>query len=108
MKIKKKGKKFVAYYEEGDNFPNTKYNVGSEIGEISITTGRFTGGTSALVELKKHLDEYLKPERDKHDKLINDVIAEIKIDIENGDLTAIDELLRFVSKEYLEGYLPEN
>lgn len=39
--------------------------------------------------------------------LIDLVIAKIKEDIECGDLTALDELLRFVPVENLNGYLPE-
>lgn len=41
------------------------------------------------------------------DNLIDSVIEQIKEDIKDGDLTAIDELLRFVPKENLIGYLPE-
>lgn len=41
------------------------------------------------------------------DKLVDSVIEQIKEDINCGDLTAIDELLRFVPKENLLGYLPE-
>ena len=39
--------------------------------------------------------------------LIERVIEEIKKDILNGDLTAIDSLLTFVPKENLMSYLPE-
>lgn len=39
--------------------------------------------------------------------LIDKVLDHMKKDIEAGDLTAIDELLKFVPKQYLEGYLPE-
>jgi hypothetical protein len=42
------------------------------------------------------------------DNLIDSVIEQIKEDIKDGDLTAIDELLRFVPKENLIGYLPED
>lgn len=41
------------------------------------------------------------------DNLVDSVIEQIKEDIKDGDLTAIDELLRFVPKENLIGYLPE-
>ena len=41
------------------------------------------------------------------DNLVDSVIEKIKEDIKDGDLTAIDELLRFVPKENLIGYLPE-
>jgi hypothetical protein len=42
------------------------------------------------------------------DNLVDSVIEKIKEDIKDGDLTAIDELLRFVPKENLIGYLPED
>jgi len=39
--------------------------------------------------------------------LINRVLEQIKADLSMGDLTALDELLTFVPKENLIGYLPE-
>ena len=39
--------------------------------------------------------------------LINRVIEEIRKDFAMGDLTALDELLSFVPRENLIGYLPE-
>lgn len=44
---------------------------------------------------------------DDDQPLIDQVIEKIKKDIEDGDVTAIDELLKFVPIEYLKGYLPE-
>lgn len=41
------------------------------------------------------------------DKLVDSAIERIKEDINCGDLTAIDELLRFVPKENLIGFLPD-
>lgn len=41
------------------------------------------------------------------EKLIDRVIERMKIDFENGDVTAIEELLLHVSKENLIQYLPE-
>lgn len=40
--------------------------------------------------------------------LIDLVIEQIKTDIRNEDFTAIDELLSFLPKKYLIGYLPED
>lgn len=40
-------------------------------------------------------------------KLIDKVLEQIKIDIQSEDLTAIEELLKAVPKEYLVGYLSE-
>ena len=39
--------------------------------------------------------------------LINRVIVEIQRDFAMGDLTALDELLSYIPKENLIGYLPE-
>ena len=39
--------------------------------------------------------------------LINRVIVEIQRDFAMGDLTSLDELLSFVPRENLIGYLPE-
>jgi hypothetical protein len=40
--------------------------------------------------------------------LVDDVIERIKDEIEQGDLTALDEMLRFVPRHILIGYLPED
>jgi hypothetical protein len=40
-------------------------------------------------------------------KLINRVLEQIKADVSMGDVTAIEELLSFVPRENLIGYLPE-
>ncbi len=39
--------------------------------------------------------------------LINRVLEQVKADLSIGDLTALDELLTFVPRENLIGYLPE-
>ena len=41
------------------------------------------------------------------ENLIDEVLDEIVRDVENGDLTAIEEMLRSVPTKVLEGYLPE-
>jgi hypothetical protein len=43
----------------------------------------------------------------KKQELIDLVIEQIKSDINSGDITALDELLSFLPKKYLSGYLPE-
>jgi hypothetical protein len=40
-------------------------------------------------------------------KLIERVVEQIKADLSMGDVTAIEELLSFVPRENLIGYLPE-
>jgi len=44
---------------------------------------------------------------DENQQLIDAVIENIKRDIRDGDLTAVDELLKFLPKKVLLGYLPE-
>lgn len=39
--------------------------------------------------------------------LINSVIDQIKKDVHDGDFTAIEEMLAFVPKDKLRGFLPE-
>jgi len=51
----------------------------------------------------EHMRENLDPEKTDVDK----VIDQIKIDIEGGDVTAIEELLKFVPLTHLRGFLPE-
>ena len=41
------------------------------------------------------------------DELIDRVIGQIYIDIESGDITALEELLKRVPEQVLESYLPE-
>lgn len=43
----------------------------------------------------------------KKQKLVDAVLERIKEDVSQGDLTAIDELLKFCPVENLIGYLPE-
>ena len=49
----------------------------------------------------------LKLTGNQKDKLIDEVIEQIKYDILIGDVTAIDELLRFVPDINLVWYLPD-
>jgi hypothetical protein len=41
------------------------------------------------------------------DKLVDKVITQIQLDIESGDVTALEELLKRVPAKVLESYLPE-
>jgi hypothetical protein len=42
-----------------------------------------------------------------NEQLIDSAIEQIKKDIENGDVTAIDELLRYVPTQNLKDFLSE-
>jgi len=109
MKILKKGQRFVAYRDENDinnSMLDERIMIGDSIGSISIDTEKFVGNTACLMVLDKHLSEYkengyISPKQ----RLINKCLERIKEDVAIGDLTAIDELLNFVPKKYLEGYL---
>jgi len=107
MKIKRKGNAFVAYRTEESECTNPLQKIGSECGRISITTGRFSGATGFMVELHQHLKEFLKPKEEAYQKLVDDVIENIKKDIADGDVTVLEELLKFIPEEYLKGSLPE-
>ena len=41
------------------------------------------------------------------DELVDKVIGQIYLDIESGDITALEELLKRVPAKVLESYLPE-
>lgn len=44
---------------------------------------------------------------DNKRSIIDYVIDQIELDIVNGDITALEELLKHIPIEYLQGYLPE-
>ena len=66
------------------------------------------------MSIKIDVDGYLSSEWEQHcreqdefEELIDKVLAQIEQDVYEGDLTALQELLRFVPRTYLIGYLPE-
>lgn len=64
------------------------------------------GGGYILIELcEVPLDDFNldKPS----EELVDAVLSEMKKDIASGDLTALDELIRYIPVNYLMGYLPE-
>jgi hypothetical protein len=110
MKIKKVGKRFIAYRDENDlngsNGFSSNLKVGNALGSIEIYSEKFVGNTCCLVELKQHLQQFKENGYiSKKQVLINQVLERIKQDVEDGDLTAINELLNFVPIKYLQGYL---
>lgn len=66
-----------------------------------------SASTISTLDGMEEIELWLIEETEDMDNLIDSVIDQIKEDINGGDLTAIDELLRFVPKENLIGYLPE-
>jgi hypothetical protein len=57
-----------------------------------------------MIELTNHWN---KEVGDKEEAFYNEVLEQIKVDVASGDLTALDELLRFIPRQNLEAYLPE-
>ncbi len=64
------------------------------------------------MNIKIDVDGYLNSEWEQHcreqeefDQLVDRVIEQIKKDMESGDLTALDELLRFVPEKNLVAFL---
>lgn len=45
---------------------------------------------------------------DSRQRLINAVLEQIKADVEAGDITSIEELIRELPADVLMSYLPEN
>ena len=87
--IKKRGDYFVAF----DTEDNKK-----SYGKVNIKTGKFVGDTRCMIDLFNYLE-------DKQNKLYDRVLEQIKQDVDKGDLTSIELLLRCIPKENLEAYL---
>jgi hypothetical protein len=71
-------------------------------GEIVMPLGRMTA-----IEAEKFEDNSLRALSEK-EMLAEEALKEIKRDVDNGDVTAVYELLLKTPKKYLEAYLPEN
>jgi hypothetical protein len=91
FKIVKKGKFFVAF-----DLVDKKRSYG----KINMDTGKFVGDTRCLVELTQFQETYKQ-------EIVDEVLENIKKDVADGDMTAIEELLKFLPIENLKNYLPE-
>ena len=91
--IKKVGNSFVAY--------DTVDTIRS-YGQINIKSGKFVGDTRCMIALQNH---WTNEVGNKQEEIYDKVLEQIKKDVAEGDLTAVDELIRLVPREYLEGYL---
>ena len=89
--IKKQGNFFVAF-----DLIDKKRSYG----KINIDTGKFTGDTRCLIVLTEI-------QENNKQFIIDKVIEEIKKDVACNDLTAVDELLKYVPIKNLQSYLPE-
>jgi len=70
-------------------------------GELQLDLGEITQD-----EADNYEDGSLRAITEK-EHVINQVIVEMRKDFDNGDVTAIDELLKFIPIENLKSYLPE-
>lgn len=89
--IRRKGNYFVAYDAKDKK---------KSYGKINLDTGKFTGDTRCLIILTEM-------QENNKQFIIDKVLEEIKNDVRDGDLTAIDELLKYVPIKNLKSYLPE-
>jgi len=83
----------IAYRETFEDASELQQQIVNAFGEIQGTTPQ-----------DRENELY---EADELQILIDAVIEQIKEDVADGDLTAVDELLKFVPPQYLKGYLPE-
>lgn len=89
--IKKIGNRFVAF---------DKVDKKRSYGSISIKTKKFIGDTRCLISLHEHLDNYIQTFIDK-------ALTEIVADVNGGDLTAIEGLLKVIPLDAIKDFLPE-
>jgi len=106
MRTKETKTAFIAICTE-PNEKETCFDVGDKMGEVSKKTGKFAGATVCMIELRNMYKGFMDNKENEKQKIVDDVISQMKKDFEEGDLTAIDELLKFVPIEFLKGYLPE-
>lgn len=66
---------------------------------------QFMGEVNALDAALSAADEHYKKAQDQH--LINAVLSQIKCDVDSEDMTAIEELVKHLPKNLLQGYLSE-
>ena len=81
-------------------------SVDSAGGEIQESVGCSDEHNTCDSEIKIH-EEHLEEVNSERQELIDNVLLNIQEDIEGGDLTAIEELVKFIPSQFLKGYLPE-
>lgn len=67
---------------------------------------QFMGEVNALDAALRAADEHDKKAQDQH--LIDAVLSQIKCDVDSGDMTAIEELIKQLPENLLQGYLSES
>jgi hypothetical protein len=63
-------------------------------------------GEKFSVDVGEEEEDAVLPDQANQD-LVDTVLEQIKKDVASGDVTAIDELLKFIPEKYLIAYLPE-
>jgi hypothetical protein len=106
MKIKETKTHFIAICTQ-DNEGGTIMKVGTSMGKISKATGGFAGATACLVELNIAFSKFHEIQASKKESLIEKVIEQMRVDIAEGDVSAIAEMLTRLDKKVLKAFLPE-
>lgn len=106
MIIKETKTKFIAICDN-ENEGGTTFKVGTTMGTMKKDNGGFQGATACLIELNKAFTAYQDKLYESKNALLDKVVAQLRNDLNSGDLTALYELLEFIPKENLEAYLPE-
>lgn len=98
-----------------DAYPSDDDNVsGRTVARVSLD-GEVIPGTNSEIEkddlecslVQEMIKEAKEEQANRKQELIDKVLDEIKRDVEKGDVTAIDELLKFCPAKNLKAYLPE-
>lgn len=98
---------FTLETSDGDVFTIYDWKYYRPIGNDEEIEFHIGGKNSSVTEqAKAELLALLNP--NVQNKLIDRVIEKIKEDIADGDVTALDELLKFIPIENLIAFLPEN
>ena len=75
-------------------------------GEVTLSNYLQSLGVYPKLICKVPLDDFYDKGKIPQE-LVDEVLLQIKVDIAEGDLTALDELLKSISIKSLLGYLPE-
>lgn len=92
------------WVDEDENSEGFTVATVSENGKVVYRYPKEDFGSTLV---KEAITEAIEIQKNRKQELIDKCIEQIKKDVSEGDLTAIDELLRNLPNNYLEGYLPE-
>ena len=86
------------FEDEADNDPS---------GNLELWIENLLYNVEAIQIVPPKYDSSNPKPTDADQPLVDQVIEQIKKDIADGDVTVLDELLKFIPIEYLKGSLPE-